>query len=152
MVHTKTQEIETRLDQLKHAQKQVRDDQANFEVERKRFVGEIDKGQHDIRDTVDDQQNEKAFFEQTIRQQRENLDEQRSQMERDKQLYDLKVRKLRMEMDQARRAYEEMRRSRKAPPDEVHHARTVYDGLRVSLAKLIFKGLSKIIGIPLSCI
>ena len=149
MVHTKIQEIETRLDELKHAQKEVRDNQVNFEVERKRFVERIEKDEHNMRDIVDDQHNAKTFFQQAIQQQQEFLDEQHSQMEKDKQLYDIQVRKLQKEIDQARRDYEEILRNQTAAPEEIHRTRSIYDGLRFALAKLIFKGLSKIIGVPL---
>ena len=149
MVHKKIQEIETRLDQLKHAQKEVRDNQAKFEIERKQFLEQIAEKQNDIRETFHEQQEEKTFFQRAIQQQQENLAAQRNQMDRDRQLYEFQVRKIQIELEQARRAYEELRRNPTSPPQVVRRARSVFDELRQALTKLIFTGLSRIIGVPL---
>jgi len=147
MAHRKIQEIETRLDQLKHAQKEVRDNQMKFEVERKKFLEQIDEKQNNIRETVYEQQNEKEFFQRAIEQQQESLAEQRRQTDNDRQLFELQVRQMQMELNQARRAYEELRRNPASPPQEVRRTRSVFVEIREALARLIFKSFARIIGI-----
>jgi len=141
--HKKIQEIEIRLDQIKRSQKQVRDDQINFEIERKKFHEQIVEKQNNIRENVYQEQNEKEFYQQL----QQNLAEQSSQMERDRQSFQLQMHKMQIELDQARKAYEELRRNPATPSQEVHRARSIFVELRQALTEFIYKGFRRIINL-----
>ena len=142
MVHVKCQEIETRLDQLKDAQKKIRDDQMNFENERKKFLEEIAERQDQIRETFHEQHDEKIFFQRAIEQQEENLAEQNRQLDRERELFQGQVHQMEMQLDRAKRDYQERRQNPTTSPVVVHQARTIFDELQQAFTKLIFKGFT----------
>ena len=144
MPHRKAQGIETRVDQLKLAQRKVRDDQTNFEVERAKFLDQLAEKQNSI-DAINELKAEKDVFQRIIQQQQEGLSQQAHQMVEDRELLTLQVRKMQMDLNQARQHYEDLRRHSITSP-QVHHARSVFDELRQAFAKVIFKGFFRIIG------
>ncbi|UJR07402.1 hypothetical protein I4U23_011688 [Adineta vaga] len=134
--HRKRQEIETMSDRLQSEIKRTREQQAQFEIERKKYMKEIEYNQELLNKAIREQRSEAESHKKALRRQEEMFERQcqrfEKELERDKNQLEV----LRKEMNEAQMYYKQLQNDDKTTSTALKQAQDEYNELKKQVTQL----------------
>ncbi|CAF1657935.1 unnamed protein product [Adineta ricciae] len=134
--HEKQGEIETILDRLKGAQREIRTQHDQFRKERENFQKQIDESQRVLNETIANHQSETQSLQRAIERQDQILAEQRKKFEEATQNYQDELQRTRREAAESQRIYDILVEDRKATQEQIRAAQEANNLLQAKLFEL----------------
>ncbi|CAF1139700.1 unnamed protein product [Adineta ricciae] len=134
--HEKQGEIETVLDHLKSAQREIFIQQEQFKKERENFVKQINESQRVLNETIANHQNETQSLQRAIERQDQILTEQKKKYEEATRNYQDELQRTRREAVESQRIYDILVEDRKATQEQIRAAQEANNLLQAKMFEL----------------
>jgi len=132
-VHRKQHEIETVLDRLEIEKYKIKQQQAQFEAERLKFLEQIAYNQKLLNETIANHRTEAESYKRALERQEQMFRKQREDFEKERRQYNSQLEDLRRRTNQAYENYEKLRMDGSATNEALRDSRDAYKALKTSL-------------------
>ncbi len=132
-LHRKQHEIETALDRLEKEKYKIKEQQAQFEAERLKFLEQIALNQKLLNEAIANHRTEAESYKRALERQQRMFRKQQDEFEKERRQYNRQLEDLRKKTNQAQANYEKLRMDGSATNEALRDSHDAYKALKTSL-------------------